>query len=38
LTFADVPGYLSGTQQEQTGIIRRGAKLLYAYDPVDPPV
>jgi propionyl-CoA carboxylase beta chain len=31
LTFADVPGYLSGTQQEQTGIIRRGAKLLYAY-------
>jgi propionyl-CoA carboxylase beta chain len=31
LTFADVPGYLSGTHQEQAGIIRRGAKLLYAY-------
>ncbi|WP_427925561.1 acyl-CoA carboxylase subunit beta [Streptomyces sp. cg40] len=31
LTFADVPGYLSGTHQEQNGIIRRGAKLLYAY-------
>ncbi|MET8981399.1 acyl-CoA carboxylase subunit beta [Streptomyces sp. NPDC004539] len=31
LTFADVPGYLSGTHEEQAGIIRRGAKLLYAY-------
>ncbi|MFJ1967726.1 acyl-CoA carboxylase subunit beta [Streptomyces sp. NPDC087903] len=31
LTFADVPGYLSGIRQEQAGIIRRGAKLLYAY-------
>lgn len=31
LTFADVPGYLSGIHQEQSGIIRRGAKLLYAY-------
>ncbi|SES30462.1 propionyl-CoA carboxylase beta chain [Streptomyces sp. yr375] len=31
LTFADVPGYLSGVRQEQAGIIRRGAKLLYAY-------
>jgi propionyl-CoA carboxylase beta chain len=31
LTFADVPGYLSGVRQEQGGIIRRGAKLLYAY-------
>ncbi|MEV0738132.1 acyl-CoA carboxylase subunit beta [Streptomyces sp. NPDC050549] len=31
LTFADVPGYLSGVCQEQGGIIRRGAKLLYAY-------
>lgn len=31
LTFADVPGYLSGVSQEQAGIIRRGAKLLYAY-------
>lgn len=31
LTFADVPGYLPGTQQEYGGIIRHGAKLLYAY-------
>ncbi|MFJ5304847.1 acyl-CoA carboxylase subunit beta [Streptomyces sp. NPDC088350] len=31
LTFADVPGYLSGVHQERGGIIRRGAKLLYAY-------
>jgi propionyl-CoA carboxylase beta chain len=31
LTFTDVPGYLSGASQEQAGIIRRGAKLLYAY-------
>ncbi|MFJ6086739.1 acyl-CoA carboxylase subunit beta [Streptomyces sp. NPDC092369] len=31
LTFADVPGYLSGVRQERAGIIRRGAKLLYAY-------
>jgi propionyl-CoA carboxylase beta chain len=31
LTFVDVPGFLPGTQQEWGGIIRRGAKLLYAY-------
>ncbi|MCX2970488.1 MULTISPECIES: acyl-CoA carboxylase subunit beta [Streptomyces] len=31
LTFADVPGYLPGLAQERGGIIRRGAKLLYAY-------
>ncbi|RJS46602.1 acyl-CoA carboxylase subunit beta [Nocardioides cavernaquae] len=31
LTFVDVPGFLPGTDQEHTGIIRRGAKLLYAY-------
>lgn len=31
LTFVDVPGYLPGTQQEFGGIIRHGAKLLYAY-------
>ncbi|MEE1930234.1 acyl-CoA carboxylase subunit beta [Streptomyces sp. TRM 70351] len=31
LTFADVPGYLPGLEQERGGIIRRGAKLLYAY-------
>ncbi|SDD20464.1 acyl-CoA carboxylase subunit beta [Actinokineospora iranica] len=31
LTFVDVPGFLPGTDQEWTGIIRRGAKLIYAY-------
>ncbi|QGK71338.1 methylmalonyl-CoA carboxyltransferase [Allosaccharopolyspora coralli] len=31
LTFVDVPGFLPGTDQEYSGIIRRGAKLLYAY-------
>jgi propionyl-CoA carboxylase beta chain len=31
LTFVDVPGFLPGTAQEWNGIIRRGAKLLYAY-------
>jgi propionyl-CoA carboxylase beta chain len=31
LTFVDVPGFLPGTSQEWDGIIRRGAKLLYAY-------
>ena len=31
LTFEDVPGFLPGTDQEWDGIIRRGAKLLYAY-------
>jgi propionyl-CoA carboxylase beta chain len=31
LTFVDVPGFLPGTGQEWAGIIRRGAKLLYAY-------
>lgn len=31
LTFVDVPGYLPGTEQEFGGIIRHGAKLLYAY-------
>jgi propionyl-CoA carboxylase beta chain len=31
LTFVDVPGFLPGTQQEYGGIIRHGAKLLYAY-------
>ena len=31
LTLIDVPGYLPGTQQEFGGIIRHGAKLLYAY-------
>jgi propionyl-CoA carboxylase beta chain len=31
LTFVDVPGFLPGTSQEWEGIIRRGAKLIYAY-------
>lgn len=31
LTFVDVPGFLPGTGQEYNGIIRRGAKLLFAY-------
>src|SRR5256714_1398199 len=31
VTFVDVPGFLPGTQQEWGGIIRHGAKLLYAY-------
>jgi len=31
VTFVDVPGFLPGTQQEHGGIIRSGAKLLYAF-------
>ena len=31
ITFVDVPGFLPGTSQEWGGIIRHGAKLLYAY-------
>jgi len=31
ITFVDVPGFLPGTEQEWGGIIRHGAKLLYAY-------
>ena len=31
LTLVDVPGFLPGTTQEWDGIIRRGAKLIYAY-------
>ena len=31
LTFVDVPGFLPGTDQEKGGIIRHGAKLLYAF-------
>ncbi|MEP9392169.1 acyl-CoA carboxylase subunit beta [Gordonia sp. VNK1] len=31
VTLVDVPGFLPGTDQEYNGIIRRGAKLLYAY-------
>ncbi|MGQ0683855.1 acyl-CoA carboxylase subunit beta [Bradyrhizobium sp.] len=31
LTFVDVPGFMPGTKQEQGGLIRHGAKLLFAY-------
>jgi len=31
LTFVDVPGFLPGTDQEHNGIIKHGAKLLFAY-------
>jgi acetyl-CoA carboxylase carboxyltransferase component len=31
ITFVDVPGFIPGTKQEHGGIIRHGAKLLYAY-------
>src|SRR5690242_2291183 len=31
VTFEDVPGFLPGTQQEYGGIIRHGAKLLFAF-------
>ncbi|MFM8185373.1 MAG: acyl-CoA carboxylase subunit beta, partial [Alphaproteobacteria bacterium] len=31
ITFVDVPGFLPGTDQEHNGIIKHGAKLLYAY-------
>ncbi|MEN3008108.1 acyl-CoA carboxylase subunit beta [Pseudothermotoga sp.] len=31
ITFVDTPGYLPGVQQEHNGIIRHGAKLLFAY-------
>ncbi|GLW91876.1 acyl-CoA carboxylase subunit beta [Actinokineospora globicatena] len=31
VTLADVPGYLPGVVQERSGIVRRGAKLIYAY-------
>ncbi len=35
VTFVDVPGFLPGTEQEWGGIIRHGAKLLYAYCEAD---
>ena len=31
LVFEDVPGFLPGTDQEWSGIIKEGAKLLYAF-------
>lgn len=37
ITFVDVPGYLPGVQQEYGGIIRNGAKLLFAYSAASVP-
>ncbi len=37
ITFVDVPGFMPGTDQEHGGIIRSGAKLLYAYCEVTVP-
>lgn len=36
-TFVDVPGYLPGVQQEHSGIIRHGAKILFAYSEASVP-
>ena len=38
ITLVDVPGYLPGTDQEWQGVIRRGAKLLYAYSEATVPL
>ncbi len=38
LTFVDVPGFMPGTDQEHEGIIRHGAKLLYAYSEATVPL
>ena len=38
LTFVDVPGFLPGVGQEHNGIIRRGAKLIYAYSEATVPL
>lgn len=38
LSFVDVPGYLPGVEQEHGGIIRHGAKLLYAYSEATVPL
>jgi acetyl-CoA/propionyl-CoA carboxylase carboxyl transferase subunit len=38
LTFVDVPGFLPGTDQEHGGIIRHGAKLLYAFSEASVPL
>jgi len=37
MTFVDVPGFLPGTEQEYGGIIRHGAKLLFAYSEANVP-
>ena len=38
MTLVDVPGFLPGTEQEWDGIIRRGAKLIYAYGEASVPL
>jgi acetyl-CoA/propionyl-CoA carboxylase carboxyl transferase subunit len=38
VTFVDVPGYMPGTDQEHRGIIRHGAKLLFAYSEATVPL
>jgi propionyl-CoA carboxylase beta chain len=38
ITLVDVPGFLPGTEQEWNGVIRRGAKLLYAYGEASVPL
>ena len=38
VTFTDVPGYLPGVHEEHSGIIRHGAKLLYAYSEATVPL
>ena len=38
ITFTDTPGFLPGTHQEWDGIIRRGAKLIYAYSEATVPM
>ena len=38
LTFVDVPGFMPGTDQEHNGIIRHGAKLLYAFSEATVPL
>lgn len=37
ITFVDTPGYLPGVDQEHSGVIRHGAKLLYAYSEASVP-
>jgi acetyl-CoA carboxylase carboxyltransferase component len=37
LTLVDVPGYLPGTEQEYGGVIRHGAKIIYAYSEASVP-
>ena len=37
LTLVDIPGYLPGSDQEHAGVIRHGAKVLYAYSEASVP-